>query len=306
VLLAGLLLSGAPTAAPTAAQEQPCEFVLGFQALHDLIPQIVGECLADQESNPANGDALQQTAGGLMAWRKADNWTAFTDGTTTWINGPQGLQSRPNAERFAWEPVAVPVPVVPVEPAAHPAPQPQPAPQPAAQAPGPIQRNPADFLLGPNDVGKEITRMSEENGTVDRATWNSVRWHRHEDLINSGLGPLKIYNRAYVAENIDAAKAIFTQQVEQQKRFPESQDRFEGIFTPGQDGEPAVARVADDQHSLAACNDDCNTTAFNRLHQRTVFRVQNVVGVLYFYGSDGAADVDQLNEWMRVLTGRIS
>ena len=104
VLLAGLLLSGAPTAAPTAAQEQPCEFVLGFQALHDLIPQIVGECLADQESNPANGDALQQTVGGLMAWRKADNWTAFTDGSTTWINGPCGIQMRPNAGPFfSWE-----------------------------------------------------------------------------------------------------------------------------------------------------------------------------------------------------------
>jgi hypothetical protein len=193
-----------------------------------------------------------------------------------------------------------------VVPAPQPQPEPTAAPQPAGPAQGPIQRSPADFLLGPNDVGKEITRVSQENGTVDRATWSSVRWHRHEDLINAGLGPLKVYNRAYVAENVDAARAIFNQEVERQKRFPESQDRFGGIFIPGQDGDPQVTKIAEEQNSLAACNDDCNTAAFDRLHQRTVFREKNVVVVLYFYGSDGAADVDQLNEWMRVLTGRIS
>src|SRR5204863_3884925 len=50
-----------------------------------------------------NGDALQSTAGGMLVWRKVDNWTAFTDGATTWINGPFGVQSRPNDQRFDWE-----------------------------------------------------------------------------------------------------------------------------------------------------------------------------------------------------------
>ena len=48
-------------------------------------------------------DSVQQTTGGLMAWRKADNWTAFTDGYRTWVNGPNGLQQRLNTERFEWE-----------------------------------------------------------------------------------------------------------------------------------------------------------------------------------------------------------
>lgn len=38
-----------------------------------------------------------------MAWRKLDNWTAFADGYTIWVNGPLGLQQRQNAERFDWE-----------------------------------------------------------------------------------------------------------------------------------------------------------------------------------------------------------
>ncbi len=83
------------------AQTKP-EFRLGFKSLADQIPNVVGEPL-ENEHWGANGDSLQRTTTGLMAWRKADNWTAFTDGATTWINGPLGVQSRPNDQRFPWE-----------------------------------------------------------------------------------------------------------------------------------------------------------------------------------------------------------
>ncbi len=75
---------------------------LGFKALADRISNVVGQPL-EEEHHGANGDSLQQTTGGLMVWRKADNWTAFTDGATTWVNGPNGVQTRPNSLRFQWE-----------------------------------------------------------------------------------------------------------------------------------------------------------------------------------------------------------
>jgi hypothetical protein len=81
---------------------QPCAFVLGFGALEAQIPEVVGLCLEEQSYAP-NGDARQRTTGGLLAWRKADNRAAFTDGVRTWVAGPDGLVSRPNAERFSWE-----------------------------------------------------------------------------------------------------------------------------------------------------------------------------------------------------------
>jgi beta propeller repeat protein len=82
----------------------PCAFTLGFKALRDQIPGVVGECLENEWHNAQNGDALQQTSGGLLAWRKADNWTAFTNGSITWLNGPCGLQTRPNVGPFYnWE-----------------------------------------------------------------------------------------------------------------------------------------------------------------------------------------------------------
>ncbi len=98
------------------AQQGP-EFRLGFKALADQIPDVVGVPL-DNEQPAANGDSLQRTSNGLMAWRKADNWTAFTDGATTWINGPEGVQNRPNSERLTWEkelpaPTSTPQPTLP-------------------------------------------------------------------------------------------------------------------------------------------------------------------------------------------------
>jgi len=96
------------------AQTQP-QFKLGFKALADQVPDVVGQPLENEHWGD-NGDSLQQTSNGLMAWRKADNWTAFTNGSRTWINGPAGVQDRPNDERFSWE-----APTTPINPPAAPA-----------------------------------------------------------------------------------------------------------------------------------------------------------------------------------------
>jgi len=104
-------------AAVVAAQSAPA-FNLGFKALADQIPTEVGVPL-ENEHWGSNGDSLQQTSTGLMAWRKADNWTAYTNGYMTWINGPNGVQSRLNADRFEWEqdpiaPTVAPTPTLDV------------------------------------------------------------------------------------------------------------------------------------------------------------------------------------------------
>ncbi len=85
-----------------------CDFALGFKGLRDLIPEQVGGCLEPEGHTPENGDAVQRTTahhgrGGLLVWRKRDNWTAFTDGNQTWINGPFGVQQRLNVDCFSWE-----------------------------------------------------------------------------------------------------------------------------------------------------------------------------------------------------------
>ncbi len=126
LLIAVVALSLTPTVA--LAQAAPCQFILGFKTLHDLDPQDIGNCL-DNQAFAANGDAQQHTTNGLMAWRKADNWTAFTNGYWTWINGPYGLAKRLNTVRFTWEanPTGLteidnngnPVPTAPATPAGY-------------------------------------------------------------------------------------------------------------------------------------------------------------------------------------------
>ena len=104
------------SSATTISAASTCQLVLGFRTLHDLVPDAVGDCLVDEHHNPDNGDGLQETTRGLLVWRKADNFTAFTDGYRSWVNGPNGLQVRLNTESFAWERTAVtpaPRPVVP-------------------------------------------------------------------------------------------------------------------------------------------------------------------------------------------------
>jgi len=94
--LIALLLTAPPGAAP------PCRYILGFAALHAAIPAVVGGC-ADDQASAADGDAIQHTANGLLVWRKASNSAAFTDGARTWALGPDGLEQRPNGQRFGWE-----------------------------------------------------------------------------------------------------------------------------------------------------------------------------------------------------------
>lgn len=88
--------------AAATASAQTVEFKLGFKALAEQIPNVVGQPL-ENEHWGANGDSLQRTSTGLMVWRKADNWTAFAHGAGTWIDGPCGVQMRWINERFPRE-----------------------------------------------------------------------------------------------------------------------------------------------------------------------------------------------------------
>lgn len=101
MLAAALSFALAPAAATNAAAAS-CEFRLGFATLHAALPARIGDCV-DNEAYNAIGDSLQHAMGGLLVWRHADNWTAFTDGYRTWINGPYGIEERLNTDRFPWE-----------------------------------------------------------------------------------------------------------------------------------------------------------------------------------------------------------
>lgn len=117
LVLAAVVAAGAGPLPPLHAAVYDCEYRGGFKTLHDLIPDVVGDCLENERHDPTTGDGLQWTAHGILLWRKADNWTAFTDGPTTWVLGPDGVQSRPSSARFPWEGGAGGLPATPETPA---------------------------------------------------------------------------------------------------------------------------------------------------------------------------------------------
>jgi hypothetical protein len=106
--------------APTASAAG-CEVKLGFKLIADQMPDALGGCLEDEHYNPLNGDSLQRTANGLLVWRKLDNFTAFTDGYRSWVNGPFSIQQRLNTERFDWEPISAPAAPIAAAPVPAPA-----------------------------------------------------------------------------------------------------------------------------------------------------------------------------------------
>jgi hypothetical protein len=140
LILVAIML--ATTSSPRASAQEPCRFVQGFAAVRERIGAAkVGACLEDERVNSENGNTEQRTSRGLLVWRKVDSITAFTDGGTTWVQGPDGLQTRPNSERFSWErdPVRPSGPTAVASPApnpvvSRPASSPQAAPA-ATQAP---------------------------------------------------------------------------------------------------------------------------------------------------------------------------
>lgn len=104
------------------APADACRFVLGFAALHALLPQQIGTCLDNEQDNPMNTaqpnapfqrDGVQHTTRGLLAYRFSDNHTAFTDGYHTIVHGPCGMELRLNTQRFPWERNAQRLAVVP-------------------------------------------------------------------------------------------------------------------------------------------------------------------------------------------------
>ncbi|MCY4436536.1 MAG: hypothetical protein OXE05_04305 [Chloroflexi bacterium] len=228
VLVLALCLALIPS---TVTASDHCQFVLGFKTLRDLIGHdIVGECLENEHLN-ANGDAVQQTTGGLLVWRKADNWTAFTDGHRTWINGPYGLQERLNWQRFPWEPdyapggvAATPTPVpapIPPPPTATPLPHPTPTPRPFVDS-ALVQ---AYHVMRTTDEGNKVADMfvglSASATFQDTSYWRAVpaevainREYRREDPRTLGLRLiwptmwLKVYQEEGEVESFEECMAL--------------------------------------------------------------------------------------------------
>jgi len=99
-LAATLLLAFLPAA---ARAEQSCTLAPAFEPLRDAVgAEAFGECSSDAVE--VAGELMQQTTRGVLVRRAVDGVVTFTDDATTWLDGPEGIQSRAKNDRLSWEP----------------------------------------------------------------------------------------------------------------------------------------------------------------------------------------------------------
>ena len=101
VALVVVLAVSGPVPTGLAAQ---CEIWPRFLVLAEALPDLIGNCMAPESLNGETGDIEQPVDGGVLVLRSADNTPVFTDGWQTWVAGPNGIETRLNSERLAWEP----------------------------------------------------------------------------------------------------------------------------------------------------------------------------------------------------------
>jgi hypothetical protein len=92
-----------PTAPPARPSDQQFAVSSRFRSLASQIAAQVGQPTDKEKTDPATGNVLQATTGGMLIWKKSTNLTYFTDGFVTWVNGPRGLEYRQNDELLDWE-----------------------------------------------------------------------------------------------------------------------------------------------------------------------------------------------------------
>ena len=103
LLVAGLLTVAGLSAWPVMAQTSACQLAPVFLMLRDLIGRDrMGDCVS-AVIRSESGDFNQPTTRGMLTFRPTDLIVAFSDGQTTWLYGPNGLESRPTSSRLAWE-----------------------------------------------------------------------------------------------------------------------------------------------------------------------------------------------------------
>ena len=82
------------------AQTSACQLAPVFLMLRDLIGKDrMGECTSAVIKSDS-GDFNQPTTRGMLTFRPSDLIVAFSDGQTTWLYGPNGLESRPTGTRL--------------------------------------------------------------------------------------------------------------------------------------------------------------------------------------------------------------
>jgi hypothetical protein len=161
------------------------------------------------------------------------------------------------------------------------------------------QVSPRAVVLTAGEMAKEAYTAGEQGGSDDRGSWHWTRFKLPPEFERRHVGPLDIYSKVWVAPNLEVAKEIFAEQAK--PGFPEAEQRV-GVGQFAMENPPSVGN---DNFGWSACNDDCMTAKTDKLHHRYLFRSGNAVGLIYIWGGDQDASVDQVGVYAQAMRGRL-
>jgi hypothetical protein len=158
--------------------------------------------------------------------------------------------------------------------------------------------NPRDLAVTDDEAGKQATRVLNEEGSDARSSWVHLQWERNIENADALTGPWTVHSSVWVAQDFETARAIFKEQADKNKSFPEAYYARGGTFPLDLPG------VGTQAAALSACM-DCNVKDEINLHHRAVIRWGIVVHVLYLYGVDKVNPQDQMRWYVNQVQGRI-
>jgi hypothetical protein len=158
--------------------------------------------------------------------------------------------------------------------------------------------DPRYLAVTDDEAGKQATRTINEEGSDNRAAWVRLQWERNPEGPDGLTGPWTVHSSVWVAQDFSTARAIFKEQADKNKSFPEA------FFARGGTFPLPLPGVGTESAGLSACF-DCNVKDEIFLHHRAVVRWGVVVHVLYLYGPDKVAPADLLRWYLSQLGPRI-
>jgi hypothetical protein len=157
---------------------------------------------------------------------------------------------------------------------------------------------PRDLAVTDDEAGKQATRSIDQQGSDDRAAWVHLQWERNTEGPDALTGPWTVHSSVWVTQDFSTARAIFKEQADKNKSFPEA------FFARGGTFPLPLPGVGNESAGLSACF-DCNVKDEIFLHHRAVVRWGVVVHVLYLYGPDKVVPQDLLKWYLAQLQARI-
>jgi hypothetical protein len=158
--------------------------------------------------------------------------------------------------------------------------------------------NPRDLAITDDEAGKEATRSIDQEGSDARSRWVHLQWERNTENADSLTGPWTVHSSVYVTQDFESARAIFKEQADKNKDFPEAFYKHGGTFKLDLPG------VGTQASGLSACV-DCDVKDDINYHHRAVVRWGTVVEVVYLYGVDKVNPQDLMRWYLQQLGARI-